>query len=136
MAVQMADLMIEGGADALGGGALRFAWDRGDTVGMITTGAFIIGGLVLPMFLRNQLTDIAAKGMFHSGAAIAGWLVTEKVMKMAPATAPAPALGPGGGRRALDMGSRAPSFNGARSPEVALTGLNPNTGEQIQYSGI
>ena len=131
----IADVLIEGVADAGGGSALRFAWDRGDNIGMVATGAFIIGGLVLPMFVRNQIVEVVSRGMFHSGAAIAGWLTTEKVMKMG-STAPALALGPGGARRALGRGNPAPSYNGARSPEVALTGTNPNTGEPIQFSGI
>ena len=131
----MADLLIEGLADAAGGGAQRFAWDRGDNVGMFTTGGFIVAGLVLPMFMRNPMFDIMAKGMFHSGAAIAGWVTSEKVFNLAAAPAPV-ALQPGGSRRALGSGRPAPNYNGVRSPEVALRGVNPNTGEPILSSGI
>ena len=131
----MADLMIEGVADVVGGGAQRFAWDRSEMVGMITTGAFVIGGLVLPMFLKNPMTDIVAKGMFHSGAAIAGWVTTEKVFRLAPATA-TPALRPGGTRPQLGSGRYYPAVDGVRAPEVAYQGVNPNTGESILSSGI
>lgn len=131
----MGDLMIEGLSDAGGGGAQRWAWDRGETIGMVTTGAFIVGGLILPMFLRNQLTDILARGMFHSGAAIAGWVTTEKVLNLAPIPTPA-ALNPGGSRRALGEGRYVPPMNGLRSPEVARHGVNPNTGEEIKNSTI
>ena len=133
----MADLtavMIEGGADFLGGGAQRFAWDRGETIGLITTGGFIAAGLFLPMFVKNQMTDTLAHGMLHSGAAIAGWIATERVFNMTPN--PVPALNPGGARPALRAPQHWSSQNGVRVPEVAIMGTNHNTGEPIQFSGI
>ena len=125
----MADLtavMIEGAADFVGGGAQRFAWDRGETIGLVTTGGFILGGLFLPMFIRNPLTDRLANGMLHSGAAVAGWIATERVFNMTPN--PVPALNPGGARPQLRAPQYRPAQNGVRVPEVALSGQNPNTG--------
>ena len=127
----MADVMIEGLADVGGGAAQRFAWEQSENIGMITTGAFIIGGIVLPMFLKNPMTDILAKGMFHSGAVIAGWIGTEKVFKLGSRPGQL-ALRPGGSRPQLGPGGRyIPALDGLRAPEVARTGVNPNTGEMI-----
>lgn len=130
----IADLMIEGIADVAGGGAQRFAWDRSENVGMITTGLFIVGGVVLPMFVKNQMVDTVAKGMFHSGAAIAGWIGTEKVLNLG--TRAGQAALPTGARPRLGPGRYAPALDGHRAPEVVLRGVNPNTGEPILDSGI
>ncbi len=132
----MADVMIEGVADLAGGAAQRFAWEQSENIGMITTGLFIVGGVVLPMFMRNQMTDILAKGMFHSGAVVAGWVGTEKLFKLG--TRPGQlALRPGGAMPALGPGGRyMPAMNGARAPEVSIVGVNPNTGEPILDSRI
>ena len=133
----MADVMIEGLADVGGGAAQRFAWEQSENIGMITTGAFIVGGIVIPMFLKNPMTDILAKGMFHSGAVIAGWVGTEKVFKMG--ARPGQAMLPAGSRPMLSREARAryiPAMDGVRAPEVALHGVNPNTGEPILDSGI
>lgn len=130
----MADVMIEGLADIGGGAAQRFAWEQSETIGMVTTGAFIVGGIVLPMFLRNPMADILAKGMFHSGAVIAGWVGTETVFKLG--RRPGQALLPGGARPQLRAGYYAPAIDGLRAPEVSRQGVNPITGEQILNSTI
>ena len=129
----LADTMVEGLADAAGGAVLRLAWDRADNMGMVATGLFILGGLVLPMFGgRGALMNTVSSGMFHSGSAIAGWLTTEKVLKL-DAPAAQRALNPGVRRPALGSAYR-PSYDGAKAPEVALHGVNPNTGETILLS--
>ena len=131
----MADLMIEGVADAGGGGIQRWAWDQTENIGMINTGLFIVGGLVLPMFMRNQLVDVMAKGMFHSGATVAGWIATEKVFNLGT-RAGQPTFVPHGARPQLSRGRYFPAMDGARAPEVAIAGRNPNTGEEILDSRI
>ena len=126
----LADAMVEGVLDFGGGGAQRFAYEQGETVGMMTTAGFILGGLFLPMFVRGQMVDSLSKAAFHSGSTIAGWLATERVFKYGPrAMLPDPNRG---GRRALYR----MNTNGARLPEVASSGLNPNTGEVILDSRI
>lgn len=135
----LAEVMVEGVADAGGGALLRLAWDRSDNIGMIATGGFILGGLILPMFGgRGQmggLLDTASKAMFHSGATIAGWLTTEKVFNLEQPAA-ARALPPGARRRALRPPVYAPTSNGVTAPGVAISGRNPNTGEEILDSRI
>jgi hypothetical protein len=132
MANNLADVMIEGLADLGGGVAQRFAYEQSQNIGMITTGAFIVAGVIIPMFMKNQITDIAAKGMFHSGAVIAGWVGAEKVFQLG--TQPGQmALRPGGERLGLPAGRGRymPAIDGVRSPSVAISGVNPNTGETI-----
>ena len=131
----LADTLVEGLADAAGGAALRLAWDRDDNMGMVATGLFIVGGLVLPMLGgRNQLMNIISRGMFHSGTVVAGWATAEKALKLG-GPASQRALSPGSRRAALRAGYR-PGVDGARAPEGAISGVNPNTGESILDSRI
>ena len=135
----LADTLMEGVADAGGGAVLRLAWDRDDNTGMLATGGFILGGLLLPMFAgRGQMIGLLSNAMLHSGSVIAGWITTEKVFQLNQPVSMRPLAGKSP-QRALRSGNSPaynPSPNGARVPQGAVSGRNPNTGDEILGSRI
>lgn len=136
--IPFATAAIDGVAHALAGGIQRVAWEN-ENFGMFTTGAMVIGGLVAQSMTRpGDLLDTIAKAAFNSGSSTVGWLIAEKQFNYGGIGSLAGRL-PGGqkGRRPLGGVTGSP-MNGhsGRAPEASLTGVNPNTGEEIRSSRV
>ena len=69
--------MHEGGA-AVAGAGLRFAWSKGPMWGYLSTAGVVVAGLLGEQFIRSTSTRRALEGVAAGGAAIAGWIATEK----------------------------------------------------------
>ena len=65
---------------AIGGGLQRFAWETNEQVGFIATGGMILAGAFGPNLFRGRGMDQLFQAAGYSGAAIAGWVTTEKFM--------------------------------------------------------
>lgn len=84
--VDYASAALEGVAAAVGGGIQRFAWDKKENIGMVVTGLSVVGGILGMQFSRpGDILETISRAAFYSGAAIAGWVATEKfVFKQSP----------------------------------------------------
>ena len=137
-AIDVQESLIGGVAHAAGGALQRLAWEKEQT-GFMTTGAFVIGGLLLKSMAPRGIMATLGEAAFNSGATIAGWVGAERVFQLGGGAAGGGGLALRGGRNArgfLGSGRQRVMANGYSNPGVALMGMNPNTGEQILGSGI
>jgi len=132
---------------AIGGAVQRIVYENNENYGFLTTGGFILGGTLLSMFGRkNDLLGRAGDGMIASGASILGWVGTEimflnkrpsrpAMIPQRQMPTPQQAYAPPAYRAALGPGQAHHNFS-TGIPQVALQGLNPNTGETILSSRV
>ena len=65
--LDLASLALQGMTSAIAGGGQELAYRNGDTVGLLTTSAAIVGGLALKMFGGRDLAQFSDP-IFLSGA--------------------------------------------------------------------
>lgn len=143
LGIDFARVAVQGGTGAVSGAVQRWLWEKNDTSGFLGTGAAVALGLLGKSFLGGgRMMDDVFDALLISGATIAGWMTTERVLVKsqqafsgggyqaglhAPVTTPAQA-------RAISAAA-AVGGNGV-APRASFLGLNENTGESIRGSRI
>ena len=73
-------LLVEGGTGFVAGGGQRMAWEASETIGFITTGGVILGGLLGEAFIGQPMLRQVARAAMVSGASVGGWVAAEKFL--------------------------------------------------------
>jgi hypothetical protein len=146
--LDIATLAVQGLASAGAGAAQEYTWRRWASMGPLVTAGFVIAGVAMKMFFRGAMMSHVSDGIFMSGASVAGWETSKRVLKL-PAGA---VVGPTAYRGALPPAYNpqyTPSYNQAqprmmpaspapamRMPQASISGMNPNTGEGLLASRV
>lgn len=78
--LDVGNVLVESGTGLIGGGIQRMAWESSQMVGLIATGAFLIGGVVIQAMVDQPLLQQVGKAATISGATVAGWVGSEKYL--------------------------------------------------------
>lgn len=151
--LDIATLAVQGLSSAAAGGAQEYIWRRWASMGPIATAGFIIAGVAMKMFFRGGMLNQVSDGVFMSGASVAGWETSKKLIKYTPPTGGT--VGPTAyyAAQAYNRGalpSYSPAYNAQprmmpaspvpapamRMPQASLNGMNPNTGEGLLASRV
>lgn len=112
--IEMATPIIQSGVALLGGSGQRVAWEVSTPLGFITTGILWAGGLV-GSFVFEGLGKAMAVGLSDSGAAVAGWVLTEQFL-----------LGPASRGGSAKGRMRRDPIEGLGAPEALGSGSSVN----------
>lgn len=149
--LDIATLAVQGLSSAAAGGAQEYTWRRWPAMGPLATAGFIVAGVAMKMFFRGRLFDQVSDGVFMSGASVAGWEMSKRLIKYTPPVggvigptaynAYAQGRLPGGYSNAAYaqprmMPAAVPSSPAMRMPQASIGGMNPNTGEGLLASRV
>lgn len=83
--IDVASLAVEGITAAVAGGLQELAWrQRQQAIGFIVTGATLLTGVALKVMGGGTLTQQAADALYLSGASVAGWIISRKMLPLKP----------------------------------------------------
>ena len=144
--IDVAALAVEGVSAAVGGGVQEYLWRPkfNPVIGYLATGAALLGGIFLGATTRGAMSQ-AGHALYNSGATFLGVEAARRFVQTG-ATARLPASAQNG----ITGRTYAPAFNTGRAhahppalvpasnraPQVALLGVNSNTGEEIRVSRV
>ena len=78
--LELGNTLVEVGTGIVGGGVQRMAWEASQMIGLISTGGFMLGGVVIQTMMDQPLLQRVGQAAAISGATVGGWVAAEKFL--------------------------------------------------------